>query len=210
MEAMKSMNFRRIFFLGVLVGLGCAVAAQAQFAAYGMVNGENLKGITCLDPSGQCAASNGTLRPYGGTVGAFYDFRSYGPVQVGLDVRGTFLNSNKSAYSYQGGSESFRHDAALGGLRATFKTPFHVLRPYVQVSAGLGRTDATAPAPAPLTTLYYRNFTQVEGFAGLDLALFNNVDLRLIELGAGEIFGPSSHSVQSIGIGIVFHPTRQK
>jgi len=207
---MKSMNFRRIFFLGVLVGLGCAAAAQAQFAAYGMVNGENLKGITCLDPLGQCAASNGTFKPYGGTVGAFYDFRSYGPVQVGIDVRGTFLDGNKSAYSYMGGSESQRHDAALGGLRATFKTPFHVLRPYVQVSAGLGRTDATAPAPAPITSLYYRNFTQVEGFAGLDLALFNNIDLRLIELGAGEIFGPSSHSIQSIGIGIVFHPTRQK
>jgi hypothetical protein len=210
MEAMKSMNFRRIFFLGVLVGLGCAAAAQAQFAAYGMVNGENLKGITCLDPLGQCAASNGTFKPYGGSVGAFYDWRSFGPIQLGVDVRGTFMNSSKSAYSYMGGSESQRHNAALGGLRATFKTPFHVLRPYAQISAGLGRTDATAPAPAPLTTLFYRNFTQVEGFAGLDLALFQNVDLRVIELGAGEIFGPSSHSIQSIGIGIVFHPTRPK
>jgi hypothetical protein len=210
MEAMKSMNFRRIFFLGVLVGLGCATVAQAQFAAYGMVNGERLKGITCLDPAGVCAASNGTFKPYGGTVGVFYDWRSFGPLRLGIDARGTFLDGNKSAYSYMGGSESMRHNAALGGLRATFKTPFHVLRPYVQASAGLGRTDATAPAPAPLTTLFYRNFTQVEGFAGLDLALFNNIDLRVIELGAGEIFGPSSHSIQSIGIGIVFHPTRER
>src|SRR5665213_4601087 len=100
MEAMKSMNFRRILFLGVLVGLGCAAVAQAQFAAYGMVNGENLKGITCLDPQGQCAASNGTFKPYGGTVGAFYDWRSFGPLRLGVDVRGTFMNSSKSAYSY--------------------------------------------------------------------------------------------------------------
>jgi len=46
--------------------------------------------------------------------------------------------------------------------------------------------------------------------AGLDLALFQNVDLRVIELGAGEIFGPSSHSIQSIGLGIVFHTTRER
>src|ERR1700743_2178114 len=145
MEAMKSMNFRRIFFLGVLVGLGCAAAAQAQFAAYGMVNGENLKSITCLDPLGQCAASNGTFKPYGGTIGMFYDWRSYGPVRLGVDARVTFLDGNKSAYSYMGGSESMRHNSALGGLRATFKTPFHVLRPYVQVSAGLWRPGATPP-----------------------------------------------------------------
>jgi hypothetical protein len=49
----------------------------------------------------------------------------------------------------------------------------------------------------------------VQGFAGLDLALFSNVDFRAIEFGAGELFGPSSHGVQTIGLGIVFHTTRE-
>ncbi len=205
MEAMKSMNFRRIFFLGVLIGLGCVSAAQAQLGVYGMVSAERLKGITCVDPQNNCASNDGTVRPYGGTVGAYYDLRSYGPVRFGVDVRTSFLNSNKSAYAYQGGDDLARHYSALGGLRATFNTPFKVLRPYAQISAGLGRTNATVPPP-----VFYQNFTQVQGFVGLDLALFPGVDFRAIELGDGQMFGPSSHNIQSIGIGIVFHTSRNK
>jgi hypothetical protein len=130
-------------------------------------------------------------------------------VRLGVDFRASFLNSNKSAFSFQGGPGFARHISALGGARATFKTPFKVLRPYVQVSAGLGRTDATTAPVQPALNLVYQNFTQVQGFAGLDLALFQNVDLRAIELGAGELFGSSSHSIQMIGIGIVFHTSRE-
>jgi hypothetical protein len=54
----------------------------------------------------------------------------------------------------------------------------------------------------------YQNFTQVEGFAGADITLLPILDLRAIELGAGEAFGPSNHSIQSIGIGVVFHSPR--
>jgi hypothetical protein len=50
----------------------------------------------------------------------------------------------------------------------------------------------------------------VQGFVGLDLALFQNFDFRPIEFGVGEMFGPSSHNVQSIGLGIVFHTAREK
>jgi hypothetical protein len=217
MEVMKTMNFRRIFLSGVLIGLGFATMARAQFAAYGMVHGERLKDIVCVDPRG-CATTtdtpvaNGqknTADPYGGTIGAFYDFRSFGPVTLGVDVRGTFLNTNKAAFAYQSSLGFMRHDSVLGGARATFKTPFKVLRPYAQISAGLGRTDATDP-PLALGKLNYKNFTQVQGFAGLDLALWDNVDFRPIELGYGEMFGSSSHSIESIGIGIVFHTTRSK
>jgi hypothetical protein len=48
----------------------------------------------------------------------------------------------------------------------------------------------------------------VEGFAGADITILPVLDLRAIELGAGEAFGPSSHSIQSIGIGVVFHTPR--
>jgi hypothetical protein len=204
MRAMKNMSFRKIFLMGVLIGLGCVSAAQAQLAVYGTVSAERLKGINCADPQHICASTDGTVRPYGGTIGTYYDFRSFGPVSLGADLRGVFLNSNKSAYSYQGGPDLIRHYSFLGGARATFKTPFKVLRPYVQVSAGLGRTNSTVPPPN-----FYQNFTQVQGFAGLDIALFDNVDFRAIELGAGELFGPSSHTIQSIGLGLVFHMTRE-
>jgi len=216
MEAMKITNFRRIFFFGVLVGLGCAAAAQAQFAAYGMVNGERLKDILCTDVRG-CASTTdqgvgfgqkSAADPYGGTLGVFYDFRSFGPVTLGADVRASFLNTNKAAYAYQASAGFMRHDSFLGGARATFKTPFKVLRPYAQISVGLGRTDATV---APVGgKLLYLNFTQVQGFAGLDLALWQNVDFRPIEFGYGEMFGSSSHTLESIGLGIVFHTSRNR
>ena len=221
MEAMTSMNFRRIFFLGVLIGLGCAAAAQAQFAAYGMVNGERLKDIVCTDARGCSTTTDSPVlfgqksaaSPYGGTLGVFYDFRSFGPVTLGADVRATFLNTNKAAYAYQASSGFMRHDAFLGGARATFRTPYKVLRPYVQISAGLGRTDATDP-PLPLALppgkLNYKNFTQVQAFAGLDLALWNNVDFRPIEFGYGEMFGSSSPGIDSRGLGIIFHTSRNK
>jgi hypothetical protein len=217
MEAMKSMNFRRILFLGVLVGLGFAAAAQAQFAAYGMVTGERLKDIVCADPRG-CATNTdqgvafgqkNTAYPYGGTLGAFYDFRSYGLVTLGLDARASFLNTNKAAYAYQASSSFMRHMSFLGGARATFRTPYKVLRPYAQISAGLGTTDATDP-PVTAGKLNYKDFAQVQGFVGLDLALWQNVDFRPIELGFGELFGSTSHSIDSIGLGIVFHTSRNK
>lgn len=180
-----------------------AGTARAQFGVYATITGENFNGITCADPQNECAANNGTAKPYGSSFGAQYDWRKYGPALVGFDVRGEALNSNKSAANDSGGTDLVRHYAALGGARASFSTPFKVVRPYVEVAAGLGRTNAaSAPSNA------YQNFTQVQGFAGIDLALFSVLDIRVIELGAGELFGPSSHSIQSIGLGVVFHLPR--
>lgn len=195
---MKSMNFRRIFFLGVLVGLGLAPMARAQFAAYGMVSAERVKDYICLN---RCASTDGTERPYGGTVGMYYDFRSFGPVRVGVDVRGNFLSASKSATTYEGGPGLERYNSGLGGLRATFRTPFKVLRPYAQVSAGYTKAIREGEST---------NYTQVQGIVGLDLALFQNFDFRPIEVGMGELFGSSSHTIQSIGLGIVFHTARDK
>jgi hypothetical protein len=135
--------------------------------------------------------------------GAYYDFRSIGPIRLGVDLRGSVLNSNKSATTYASSVDLVRQYSALGGLRGEFKTPFRWLHPYAQLSGGLMHSNA---ASTVFTT--YQNYTQLEGFAGADVTLMPFLDLRAIELGAGEAFGPSSHSIQSIGIGIVFHTPR--
>ena len=196
-----SMNFRKIFVLGTLAFVASVSVARAQFAVYGTVSAERMPVNSHCTPS-TCAETDGVAKPYGGTIGAYYDFRTYGPIRLGIDIRGNFLNANKSATGFQGGTDLVRHYSGLGGLRAEFRTPFKVLRPYVQGSAGLGHTNAISGA--------YQNYTQVQGFAGLDLALFDNVDFRAIEVGAGELFGSSSHSIQTIGLGIVFHTSREK
>ena len=197
--------------LALLLFFFSSLAARAQVGVYGTVTGERLGGFTCLSESGQCAASGGVAKPYGATFGGYYDFRSIGPVRLGVDVRGSVLNSNKSAVTDNSSVDFVRQYSALGGLRGEFKTPFHWLHPYGQVSAGLGRTNADFPASTEFpngSSRNYQNFTQVQGFAGADITLLPILDLRAIELGAGEMFGPSSHSIQSIGIGVVFHTPR--
>lgn len=189
--------------LATLFLLFFSLAARAQFGVYGTITGERMGGFTCTDPQGVCASSNNAVRPYGGTFGAYYDFRSIGPVRLGVDLRGSVLNSNKSATTYASSTDAVRHYAVLGGVRGEFDTPLRWLRPYAQVSAGYGRTNA-----ASTLVTQYANYTQVQGFVGADIPLLPNLDFRAIELGAGEAFGPSSHSIQSIGIGVAFHTAR--
>lgn len=189
--------------LAVFLFLLTAIAARAQVGVYGTVTGERLNGFTCTQTS--CAASNGTEKPYGGTFGGYYDFRSMGPFRLGVDLRGSVLNSNKSATNFASSTDFVRHYSFLGGVRAGVHTPLKWLHPYAQMSAGLGRSNADLVATDPRA---YQNYTQVEGFVGADISILPVLDLRAIELGAGEMFGPASHSIQSIGIGVVFHTPR--
>jgi hypothetical protein len=194
---------RTAFGLALLFFLFSSIAAHGQFGVYGTVTGERMTGFTCQDPQGICSASGGVVRPYGGIFGGYYDFRSLGPVRLGVDVRGSVLNSNKSATTYSSSVDQIRHYAALGGLRGEFKTPVRWLRPYAQVSLGYMRSNAAKVNPRN-----YDNFTQVEGFGGVDIPLLSVLDIRAIEFGVGGAFGPSTHSIQSIGVGVVFHTPR--
>lgn len=203
---MDSMSFRKILLFFAAVVLASAAPLRAQFAVYGTITGERLSGINCLDPQGRCAATGGEVKPFGGTFGAFYDFKTAGPVRLGVDARTSVMNSNKRADLYSSSAYGVRHYTALGGVRATFATPMKVLRPYAEVAGGFARSNLQVDAASNYDpTKAYRNFSQVEGLVGLDLALFPMLDIRAIEFGAGEMFGPSSHSVQSIGAGLVFH-----
>lgn len=204
---MEFMLFRKFLPLFAAFVSVCPVAAHAQFGLYGTVTGERLTGFTCLDPTGQCAATSGVVDPFGGTFGGYFDFRNVGPVRLGVDLRGDVLSANKSAQSYQASGGLIRHYAALGGVRASFATPIKYIRPYGEVAFGYAKTNAAGYST--LTGLSsYSNYTQVEGLLGIDVPVLPYVDLRAIEFGAGAIFGSSTHSLQSIGAGVVFHAAR--
>jgi len=194
---MERMLFRKIaLFSAALMTLCCANALRAQVGLYATITGERISGIQCLDPQGICASTDGTVKPYGVNFGGYYELRSFGPARLAAEVRGGVVNSNKPAYTYGASTDAVRHYTALGGVRASFHTPFKYIRPYASVDAGFARTDAVNGA--------YQNFTQVQAYAGVDVPLFSVIELRAIEFGAGELFGPSSHSTQSIGAGVVF------
>jgi hypothetical protein len=162
------------------------------------------------------------VNPAGIQAGAYYDFRTVGPVRLGLDLRGGDFHSNKSATSSAGGANATGLDDVLLGLRGSFHTRYSWLSPYAQVSAGYARSNATEPfgaiSPGYGTTVnaprFEDNFVMYEGFAGLAIHIFPMIDLRPVELGIGNmnrvgsastLDGPGSVGVMSIGAAIVFH-----
>jgi len=220
----------------VLFGLGCAAAARAQAGVYVGFQATQLRGIQCFSPAPvECAngAAGGTytgttvtgggmgsISPQGFQAGAYYDFHNFGPMRFGLDFRGGTMHANKSATSSAGGSDTTVLDNALLGVRGSFHTRFSWLNPYVQMSAGYARSNATLPVdltlvaetPLPRTE---DSFFMYEGFAGLTVHIFPMIDLRPVEVGIGNmnrfgsndatLDGPSSIGVRSIGASVVFH-----
>jgi hypothetical protein len=232
------MNLRTALFSAVaslgLSALGLSAVAHAQLAAYGTFSAERITGIQCTQTTGSSSptgcAANGTVTPYGFGGGIYYDFMNLGPARIGFDVRADLLKSNKSATVYYGGPDAVKLNSVLGGVRASFHTRYAPLKPYVQASVGwvkdrpkssqqiVVNTTTGASTTATLTNYATNNtdtnFFAYKIFAGLDYRLLPIMDVRLPELGIGQILGsgptnPAGHGtsypLQSIGVGIVFH-----
>jgi hypothetical protein len=215
------MFLRKVFGLGVAAFLSLTAAAHAQLGIYGMYEGTDVTKVTCLalqaTPPQQCSSPNGSVKPFGGVAGVYYDFKTMGIIRLGVDARGEFLHANKSASDTTGESGATRLHGALGGVRATFHTHYNWLKPYAEVAAGWSSSNVTEPhsmtvsgfnQPAPLK---FDNFVKYEGFAGVDVRVFPILDIRPVELGIGGMSrmgtgsGAGTLGVKSIGAGIVFH-----
>lgn len=210
------MNLRKLLGV-VLLGLGIATAAHAQAGIYVGYAANQLSGITCFDPQHLCSSANGKVNPSGVTFGGYYDFRTVGPVLLGIDVRGGDLHSNKSASSSAGDKNITGYDNVLVGVKGSIHTRYSWLNPYAQLSFGYARSNATEPVLGTLSNLgnplprTEDNFFQYEAFLGLTVHVFSMIDLRPVELGIGEMNrfgsgnGPGSVGVKTIGAAIVFH-----
>ena len=209
------MRFGKVLGL-VLLFLGCGVAAQAQLGAYGMFSATGFSGIQCFDPQGKCSSANGKVNPTGLSGGLYYDFKTIGPVRLGVDFRGGNNHANKSATSSAGGDNISGGSFFLAGVRGTIKTPISWLKPYAQISAGYAHSNVTEPIVPGTVTVpnpprAYDGFVQYEGFIGADIHVLPMLDLRPIELGLGNMnrigsgSGTNSVGVKSIGAGVVFH-----
>ncbi|MFC6646948.1 hypothetical protein ACFQBQ_15455 [Granulicella cerasi] len=212
------MKFGRIVGLGLAL-LGSAVA-HAQFSVYGIYEATRHTGVNCLDTRG-CANGagynqNGSVNATGGWGGVSYDWKQYGPAMIGFDVRAGESHGNKSGTANAGGHGSANAQNVLGGVKATFRTPIRVVKPYGQISLGWSRSNITEPLKTyptilnPTPPLRYDNFFVVQGFAGVDIRLAPVLDLRLVELSYGNMQrmggqGSSSVGLLSAGVGVVFH-----
>lgn len=212
------MSFRKAVLLLAAIVLASTASAQAQFGVYGEFTVNRLSN-TASSPQPQPPNSSGsaferanTVDPLGGTGGIYYDFLQLGPVKLGADLRGSILTTKRGAYVNFDGPGAHIY-SALGGIRGSFHTPIKSLKPYIQISAGLGRSDyglyVGRPASnEPLPNLIFNNF-QYEGLVGLDIKLLPIMDWRVAEFGYGGLdpFGTFSHNypIKQVSMGFVFH-----
>jgi hypothetical protein len=207
------MIFRKAVLFVAAVALATTHSAHAQFGAYGMFTVDRLSNIASspLPPTATGPANTraNTVDPLGGTGGVYYDFMKLGPVRLGADLRGSILTTKRGAYVNFNGSGA-RIYSALGGVRASFHTPIAPLKPYIQVSAGLGRSDYGLFSQGSTNgqVVMHNNF-EYEGLAGLDIKLLPILDWRVAELGYGGLdpFGTYSHNypIKQVSMGFVFH-----
>jgi hypothetical protein len=206
------MIFRKAVLLLAAVAVASTVSAHGQVGAYGMFTVDRLSNIASSPlPSSTTVGPNArtnTVDPLGGTGGVYYDFMKLGPVRLGADVRGSILTTKRGANVNFNGSGA-RIYSVLGGVRGTFRTKYAPLKPYIQASVGLGRSDyGLSNTTASGHVILYNNF-EYEGLAGLDIKLLPIMDWRVAEFGYGGLnpFGTFSHNypIKQVSMGFVFH-----
>src|ERR1700733_13190713 len=207
------MSFRKaVLLLLVAVAIATSVSAHAQVGVYGMFTVDRLSNIVSsplpLNSAASACARKDTVDPLGGTGGVYYDFLKLGPVKLGADVRGSILSTKRGAYINFNGPGA-RIYSVLGGVRASFHTPVKSLKPYIQGSVGLGRSDyGLSNTTSTGQVVLYNNF-EYQGLAGLDIKLLPIMDWRVAEFGYGGLdpFGTNSHNypIKQVSMGFVFH-----
>jgi hypothetical protein len=206
------MILRKAVLVLAAVTAVATASAHAQLGVYGEFTVDRLSNIASSPlPQISSPLANtraNTVDPIGGTGGVYYDFMKLGPVKLGADLRGTILTTKRGAYVNfnSGGARIY---SALGGVRAVFKTPFVPLKPYIQGSVGLGRSDyGLSNTTSTGQVILYNNF-EYEGLAGLDIKLLPIMDWRVAEFGYGGLnpFGANSHNypIKQVSMGFVFH-----
>ena len=174
----------------------CAVSAHAQFAVYGMGNAGRLSGFNSIyatNGSSTTLNTAGNFWAYGGTLGAYDNFLSLGPVKLGGDLRG-FIQSSSSTHNTYGNQLR----GALIGPRLALSLPLIPFKPYVQADFGA------------VSTNYGQNSSRTGNFAyqvqlGADFTIFPHLDLRA-EYGFGQTLsalGSTHIPLQQLGAGAV-------
>jgi hypothetical protein len=206
------MSFRKAVLLLASVALVSTASAHAQFGVYGMFTVDRLSNIASsplpAPTTDDANARLNTADPLGGTGGVYYDFKKVGPFTLGADLRGTILTTKRGANNSFNDTGT-RIYSVLGGVRGVIHTPKDWLKPYIQGSVGLGRSDyGLSNTTSTGQVILYNNF-EYQGLAGLDIKLLPVLDYRVAEFGYGGLnpFGDNSHNypIKQVSMGFVFH-----
>ncbi len=183
-----------------------APLAQAQLGLYGTVTVQRMSGISGSPVTTTGVSYNDNVDPLGGTGGIYYDFKDFGPVRLGADLRGSIVTTHRGALASSNGAGA-RINSGLGGVRAVIRTPFPYLKPYLEGAAGVGATNYGVLTGN--TGVLLRNNFEYHIYAGVDIKVFPIMDFRAAEFGYGGLdpFGTGSHNypLKSVSTGVVFH-----
>jgi hypothetical protein len=155
--------------------------------------------------------------PIGFTGGFSYDEKQVGPVLLTADARAIVENNHEGAQKNSEGAGTHIY-SYLGGVRASFGTPFPLVRPYVEGAVGYARSNYGALTNAGSTNssgspilpgVSTQGNLEYHVFAGADLRVLPVLDWRVVELGYGALqeLGSYSHTypLYSVTSGIVLH-----
>jgi hypothetical protein len=206
-----------------------SATASAQVSVYTLFTVDRMTGITSspvlntLSPlpctgttTTNCTAYNDHVNPLGFTGGVSYDFKTFGPVTLAADVRGSITRTHQGAQTLSEGAGAHLY-SGLGGLEARFHTPKRYLLPYLEGAVGYGRSNYGVLTNAGVTsngnTIYpgvaTQNNLEYHAYAGLDLKVVPSADWRVFEVGYGaaQAMGAYAHTypIYSISTGVVFH-----
>lgn len=188
-------------------------AAHAQAGVYALFTVDRLSGIKSspILPAG--VSYNDSVNPLGFTGGAYYDFKSYGPFRLGVDLRGSTVNSNRGAQTSSDGAGTHIY-SGLAGVRMSFHTPVKFIKPYVEGAAGIARSNygvLTNSGTSNFVTpgVQLQSNLEYHGYLGADIPFASFADWRVFEVGYGAInsFGSAAHTypILSVSTGIVIH-----
>ena len=184
---------RRLF---LLAALACAPALRAQaisiYGTFAPLHASNVQTGSVYTTAGYQEQYTSFFTPaFGG--GVTFGILPIGPVHIGFDLRGSTHRGTVGA------------DTAMGGLRLGFKPPLLPIKPYVQASVGylatrtvnVSSTTNVLGATTVNGGTFGNQYLAYEGIAGLDYRFDHFIDLRVIEVGAGQginVFGSNSSS----------------
>ena len=175
-----------------------APIVHAQLGVYGLITGQKMSGIDSANQSRGWPKLDSAYSPLGWTLGAYYDFYNLGPVRLGVDARGGITTSKKGAQTSSNGAGGYIGNG-LAGVRASFHTPIKQIKPYVQGSLGVARTNygllpANGPDSGRFTNLAFG------GFVGADITLAPILDFRA-EYGYGGVHSGEHNYGTTPGVG---------
>ncbi|GAC1356140.1 MAG: hypothetical protein NVSMB3_02150 [Acidobacteriaceae bacterium] len=169
---------------------GAVCAAAVAFASAGAAA---QTGVYAEFTGGKVSTAN-TPWMYGPTIGLYHD-DGFGPIALGLDVRGSFLRRGDTNGS--GSSQSL--NTLEGGVRLAITPHVLPIKPYVEALGGYGGLTAGQGSARTSASHFTYQF-----LGGVDLTFLPRLDWRVVELSYGRLSGlGDSYAPTTLSTGLV-------